>query len=165
MQTSNKVINKEWYKLWWVWFPVISIIFMLLTLLWVNYENYKTDSSAIATIFDVYKGGSNSGVTGYEYKENTLNIAYNLYPIGISEIDDEIGILLAKKFKKLYQKRPNIDSITFYISLPYSNAYGDIQWRLYMSFNIDRNLITNKINWDNFNSQNFLKVVYNLKKY
>jgi len=163
MQTANKV-TKKWYQLWWVWFPIISIIIMILSLLWLNYESYKTDSSAISTIFGVYKDGKGSGVVGYEYKDGILNISYYMYPIGISEIDSEIGMNLAEKFRKLYAKRDNIDAISFYISLPYQNAYGNVQWRLYASFDINRELI-NKINWDNFYPQDFIKVVHNLKTY
>ena len=64
----------------------------------------------------------------------------------------------------MYGKRPNVDQVEFYIFLPFSDDYGNQDWKVYISFTTDRDLV-GKINWDNFYGQDLLKVVKDKQQY
>lgn len=111
----------------------------------------------IKTVLGTPKGDSDSGVVGLQYLPPNVTVDYHLYPSGLTSYPEEIGIELAPKVKQLFTKDASIEKLTFNVIFPYQDRYGNITWRPYCSFSITKQTY-NRINWDNFASQDLLSV-------
>ena len=117
---------------------------------------------AVIKIFEGYQSGDESGVATVSYDKESSVINYDFFPLGMFKYEDELGVELATKIKRLYEIGGEFNSITFLIHGPFQDAYGKNQWKPILSFEFSKQ-IYNKINWDNFVSQDLLKVAQNVE--
>lgn len=167
MKTETVKTGKKWYQEWWGKFFIISVsvLFLVILYLIISQNMYASDYDAFKKIFGVYSGGGSSGLVAYDTNTpGVTKVSYHLYPIDKSNLDEEIGMRLSRGIQKVYGKRPNVDQVEFYIFLPFSDDYGNQDWKVYISFTTDRDLV-GKINWDNFYGQDLLKVVKDKQQY
>lgn len=113
-------------------------------------------------IFGKPKKIENSGVVSIQYGKTDSAMRYNFYPLGPFKHEDELGIHLAPKIKKLYETSEEFDSIVFVVHGPLQDSYGNIAWKPILSFEFDRS-VYNRIVWEKFINQDLLKVAKNVE--
>lgn len=122
----------------------------------------ETDfKNAVKRIFGQPKGTESSGVAKIIYSESDSAIHYNFYPVGLFKYEDELGVELASKIRRLYEVGGKFNSIVFLIRGLFQDKYGKSQWLPILSLEFTRP-IYNRINWDNFIKQDLLKVAKNV---
>ena len=117
----------------------------------------------LATIGTAPNDDSSGGVSAKLEGDGHVLLGYRFFPVGISELDREIGVDLAPKLREAFEKHPELQKLTVNLYLPYQDVYGNESWELAMRFVFDRELY-GKINWENFTRQNLLKVVKDLER-
>ncbi|HEY8414835.1 MAG TPA: hypothetical protein VIK99_03585 [Thermaerobacter sp.] len=117
----------------------------------------------LATIGTAKDEDDSGAVSAKLEGEGHVLLGYHFFPVGVSELDREIGVLLTPKLKTAFEKHPELQRLTVHLYLPYQDAYGNRSWELAMRFVFDRDLY-GKINWDNFVRQDLLKVVKDLER-
>lgn len=75
-------------------------------------ESFK---AAVEDIFGLSKSEISSGIGHIQYSKDESIINYYFYPTGFFKFEDELGVDLAPKIKKLYEIGGEFDSITFLI--------------------------------------------------
>lgn len=117
----------------------------------------------LATIGTAPNDDSTGGVGAKLEGEGHVLLGYRFFPVGISELDREIGVDLAPKLREAFEKHAELQKLTVNLYLPYQDVYGNESWELTMRFVFDRDLYQ-KINWANFQRQDLLKVVKDLER-
>lgn len=126
----------------------------------------KTPQEVVYDALGKWKGKDDSGVSKIILNDDTVEIQYCLFPLGmLVSADEEIGVDLAAGIKKIYSKLDDISNMKVTVYFPYDDSYGARTWKEYVSFEASRNLIERKINWDNFSRRDFIKVVEGLQRY
>jgi hypothetical protein len=105
--------------------------------------------------------GTESGIVDVYQDQEELLISYNLYVVDEDGIDEEIGLDLAPKIRKFYEKFKTYDSVAFKVFVPDSGEEG---WKPYVYFVMNRKLVE-QTNWTDLLETDFLKVVKELKYY
>ena len=122
----------------------------------------ETDfKNAVKRIFGQPTGSESSGVGSIRYGEDNSVIHYMFYPVGFFKYEDELGVELASKIRKLYGVGGKFNNITFLIEGLFQDKYGKSQWLPILSFEFTKP-IYNRINWQNFINQDLLKVAKNV---
>jgi len=106
--------------------------------------------------------GKNSGMRSFQYVDYELTFDYRFYPLGLFKYETELGSSLATDIKLMYKKHPKIKNIIIRVASPFRDTYGKTTWKVLGSFEFSRSL-NNRINWNDFNSGDLLKVAENVK--
>jgi hypothetical protein len=112
----------------------------------------------IAPIFGQAEG-NNPGAHAVFETSSGVTIVYYFRPSELTRFDQEIGPDLAPKIQELYKEFSGLDRVVFDVYLP---GPEDKSWRSYVSFELTRRIV-DETNWTDFLSEDFLKVVQNLK--
>jgi hypothetical protein len=102
---------------------------------------------------------NNPGAQAVFETPSGVTIVYYFRPSELTRFDQEIGPDLAPRIQKLYKEFSEIDRVVFDVYLPEPEAKS---WRPYVSFEITRKIV-DETNWTDLLSEDFLKVVENLK--
>lgn len=128
----------------------------------------KPDTSSpealLESVFPSPNDDKSSGMTQYKIDDFEAVIDYNFFPAGISSFDEELGVKLASKIKTFFEANNYFNKIKIVAHGPFDDGYGNYNWEPLISFEITRD-IYEKINWDNFISQNLVKISQNVKFY
>jgi hypothetical protein len=122
-------------------------------------ETAKVEDS-IKKIFEAKKAGD-SGVVSIRYAKPNCTVHYDLFPLGLFKYEDELGMKLMPKIKKLYQKHAEIENVIILIRGPFQDRYGNMTWEPVVSFEFTRDVL-NQINWSRFFNKDLLKVAENV---
>ncbi|NLU09429.1 MAG: hypothetical protein GXW90_00515 [Tepidanaerobacter acetatoxydans] len=146
---------------------VIAAVVLLTVVLAIVGCSSKPDTSSpealLESIFTSPRDDKSSGMTNYQINGSEATIEYNYFPVGISPFDEELGVHLSSKIKDLFEQ-DYFDKITIIAKGPFDDGYGNYNWVPLISFEFTRE-IYDKINWDNFVSQNLVKISQNVKFY
>ncbi len=135
-------------------FAYCFLMFVMLICIWlvalVNYNPTSNTPEVITQkIFGTPQKADDSGLVKFQMSSDTdAIIEYRLFPVGISNVKKEIGILLTPKIKSLYDQ-VQLNEVTFIVYCPYQDNYGNITWKPNVSFTTTREIFE-KINLDNF---------------
>jgi hypothetical protein len=122
-------------------------------------ESFK---AAVEDIFGLSKSELSSGIGRIQYSKDESVINYHFYPTGYFKFEDELGVDLAPKIKRLYEIGGEFDRITFLIKGYFEDKYGKGEWLPVLSFEFNKTIYY-KVNWENFLKQNLLEVSENVK--
>jgi len=124
-----------------------------------------TPEDQIKSIFGVPKSNNDNGIVQLQYSDQNALIHYRIFPLGaIMSYPEEIGVELASKIHKLFTENTQLNKMSIFVIFPFDDKYGNTTWKQYCSFEMTRTT-HDKINWDNFASQNLLGVAENLQYY
>lgn len=89
-------------------------------------------------------------------------LGYRHYPLSAENINNEIGMMLAPKLRKVFEKHSDLQAVIVNVYAPFQDQYGNVTWEKYVTFTFDRELYE-KINWQNFITKNLLQVAKDVK--
>lgn len=122
----------------------------------------STPGTSVWEIFGRPDRMEESGAVMVEYQQPDCIIHYNFYPRGKSEYEKELGLELASKLKKLFEKDERIGNVFVTIFGLFTDTYGNTGWKPVLYFEFDRETF-NSISWNRLIKQDLLEVVKNLK--
>ena len=141
------------------------IAFLCLSLLVAGCQSSKETSieEAVSEVFGKpYPNGT--GLASVVVESGVLIIEANLQPTRTTTIEEQVGFLFGSRLKRLYDTVKEVDQVKAKVNLSYSDQYGNITWKPGVSFEFSR-AIYQKINWNEFNVYNLLKVAENVTRH
>ncbi len=142
---------------------IASVVFVLYLLgVFERKEAPSTPGRSVWEILGRPDRTEDSGVVMVEYQQPDCIIHYNFYPHGKSKYEEELGLELAPKLKKLFEKDERIGNVFVTILGLFTDTYGNTGWKPVLYFEFARETFNN-ISWDRFIKKDFLEVVKNLK--
>lgn len=121
-----------------------------------------TPEKLVREIFGRPEKVEDSGVISVEYEQPNCVIHYNFIPPGKSKYEEELGVELTAKIKKLFESDKNIGNVQMTIFGPSTDSYGNYGWKPALYFEMDRDTY-NSIDWKNMGKKDLLEAVKNLK--
>lgn len=128
---------------------------------WIAYKEKAEIRESAHKYFGVSKA-NNSGLRSFQYVDRECTIDYRFYPVGLFKYETELGSSLATDIKLMYKKHYKIKNFVVRVASPFKDKYGKTTWKAVGSFEFSRGLY-NRINWNDFNSGDLLKVAENVK--
>jgi hypothetical protein len=145
-------------------FLVLGVILVAFSVNCKKAEKKTTERLAVSQemllpIFGDPKDGK-SGVVDVSETDEGLILAYHFATEETSDFDDDIGRDLGPKIRELYKQFPQVDRITFGVSIPTTG--NELGWKDYVSFVMTRKLVT-ETDWTTILDDDLLRVALEVK--
>ncbi len=122
-------------------------------------ERLAISQEMLIPIFGDPKDGK-SGVVDVSETDEGLILAYHFATEEISDFDDDIGRDLGPKIREFYKQFPQVDRVTFGVSIPTTD--NELGWKGYVSFVMTRKLVT-ETDWTTIIDDDLLRVALEVK--
>jgi hypothetical protein len=121
-----------------------------------------TPEKLVREIFGRPKKVEDSGVISVEYAQPNCVIHYNFNAPGKGKYEEELGVELTSKIKKLFESDENLGNVEITIFGLSTDSYGNYGWKPTLYFELDREKL-NSDDWKKLDKKKLLEAVKNLK--
>ena len=99
------------------------------------------------------EGDEGSGVMSSGYDGSVLEVEYQHFPLGLRELEKEVGNALVPMFKKVFEFT-TAEEVVVEVFGPFEDKYGNYTWKHVLTLGISRASFE-RINWDHMSGGEF----------